>query len=41
MWVEAKRNKVSGVPSIRELVNDAECIDKMLQELASALASVE
>lgn len=41
MWVEAKRNGVSGVPSARELVHDAEDIDKMLQELAIALKEVE
>lgn len=38
MWIEAKRNGVSGVPATRELVHDAEDIDKMLQELASALS---
>lgn len=40
MWIEAKHNGVSGVPSVRELVHDAEDIDKMLQEIASALAEV-
>lgn len=40
MWIEAKHNGVSGVPSTRELVHDAEDIDKMLQEIASALAEV-
>lgn len=39
MWVEARQNGVSGVPSVRELVHDAEEIDKMLQELAAKLAS--
>lgn len=41
MWVEAKNNGVGGIPSIRELVKDAEDIDKMLQELAIALCKVE
>ena len=42
MWIEARRNGVRGVPSsIRELVEDAEDIDKMLEELADALAEVE
>lgn len=40
MWIEARRNGTSGVPSARELVKDAEDIDKMLQELAIALAEV-
>lgn len=41
MWVEARRNKVAGVPSIKELVKDAEDIDAMLKELAEALFAVE
>jgi len=41
MWIEAKRNGTSGVPSTRELVHDAEDIDKELQELAAALAEAE
>lgn len=41
MWVEARRNKVSGVPSIKELVEDAEAIDRMLKELAEALFAAE
>lgn len=42
MWIEVRRNGVRGVPSsIRELVEDAEDIDKMLEELADALAEVE
>lgn len=40
MWIEAKHNGVSGVPSARELVYDAEDIDKMLHELAAALAEL-
>lgn len=38
MWIEAKQHGTSGVPSARELVHDAEAIDKMLEELADALA---
>ena len=41
MWIEARRNGTSGVPSTRELVKDAEDIDKMLQELAAALSRAE
>lgn len=41
MWIEARRNGVCGVPSTRVLVTDAEAIDKMLQELADALAESE
>lgn len=41
MWVEAKRSGTSGVPSVRRLVIDGEAIDKMLKELAYALAEVE
>ena len=37
MWVEAKQNGVSGVPSIRRLVEDAEAISEMLKTLAGAL----
>lgn len=37
MWVEARRNGVSGVPSTRALCDDAEAIDTMVQELAAAL----
>ncbi|MEG2678803.1 MAG: hypothetical protein RR949_02620 [Oscillospiraceae bacterium] len=37
MWIEARKDGVGGVPSTRELVKDAEDIDKMLQELAAAL----
>lgn len=40
MWVEAKKNLVSGIPSIRRLVEDADDIDKMLDELADALRDV-
>lgn len=41
MWIEAKRNGVGGVPETRELVHDAEDIDKMLQELAIALSEAK
>lgn len=41
MWVEAKRNKVANVPSIKELVEDAQAIDDMLRELACALFEAE
>lgn len=37
MWVEARRNGTSGVPSVRRLAIDAEAIDEMLKELAYAL----
>lgn len=40
MWVEARRNGTSGVPTTRRLVEDAEAIDEMLKELAYALAEV-
>lgn len=40
MWVSARRT-VRGVPSIKELVKDAEDIDKMLKELAEALFQAE
>ncbi len=40
MWIEARRNGVSGIPSIRELVEDANDIQGMLYELAEALEAV-
>lgn len=40
MWVEARRNGTSGVPTTRRLAEDAEAIDEMLKELAYALAEV-
>ena len=40
-WVLARRNGTNGIPSIRDLVHDAEAIDKMLQELAQALFAAE
>ena len=40
LWVDGRGKH--GVPfRVRELVEDAEAIDKMLQELAAALAEVE
>lgn len=41
MWILARRNGVAGVPSTRELVEDAEAIKKMLRELADALTGTE
>lgn len=41
MWVEAKSNGVSGVPSIRELVKDAEEIDAMILKLSQTLREME
>lgn len=40
MWVGARRNGTSGVPSIRRLAIDAEQIDEMLKVLAYALTEV-
>jgi hypothetical protein len=37
LWVEARKNGVGGVPSIKELVEDADAIKEMLEELASAI----
>lgn len=40
MWVKSRGQ--NGVPgTIRELLDDAEAIDKMLQDLAAALAETE
>lgn len=41
MWIEGKENGTAGVPSTRELVCDAEEIEKMLQELSDALNNLE
>lgn len=41
MWVEARKNGVSGVPPTRTLVADAEAIDDMLEHLAYALVNIE
>ena len=40
-WIGAKKNGTAGVPSAVTLVRDATAIDKMLEELADALAEVE
>lgn len=39
MWIEAKKNGVEGIPSVRELVKDADDIAEMLEDLAIALAN--
>lgn len=39
MWVETRENGVSGVPSTRRLIEDAEDIYEMLKELAGAVIS--
>lgn len=41
MWIDAKRNGTSGIPSIRELCDDAEEIGKMLEQLANAVCKIE
>lgn len=41
MWIEAKRNGISGVPSIRKLVDDAEEIDSMILKLSQTLREME
>lgn len=41
MWVEAKINGRQGIPSIRELVFDADNIENMLSSLAMELRKVE
>lgn len=41
MWIGARRSGTRGVPSIKELVKDAEDIDAMLKELAEALFAAE
>ena len=40
MWLEGRRNGVSGVPDLKTLTKDADDIKLMLNELASALESV-
>lgn len=37
LWLEAKRNGVSGVPSVVDLVKDQQDIEQMLYDLWSAL----
>lgn len=39
--MEAKRNGFRGVPSLKELVEDADAIDSMIEELYDALHEVE
>lgn len=39
--MEAKKNGFGGVPSLKELVEDADAIEKMLEELYDALSDVE
>lgn len=41
MHMEAKKRGVVGVPPLKELVRDADAIDKMLEELYDALHEVE
>lgn len=41
MHMEAKKHGVSGVPSLKELVEDADAIDEMIEELYDALHAVE
>lgn len=41
MWVEAKHNRsTNGIPSVRELVEDAAAINEMLKELSDAFIAV-
>ena len=39
--MEAKKNGSQGVPSLKELVEDADAIEKMIEELYDALHDVE
>lgn len=41
MWLEAKKNGTPGVPSVYDLVHDADDIEKMLEELSDALMEVD
>ena len=41
MHMEAKKHGVSGVPSLKELVADADAIEEMIEELYDALHEVE
>lgn len=41
MWVEAKNHGTAGVPSIRELVEDAQDIKNMLDELADKVSEYD
>ena len=40
MWIEARENGVIGIPSTRQLVEDAEDISEMLKELAYSVMYV-
>ncbi len=39
MWLDAKRNGVSGVPDVVTLVEDAKAIQEMLDDIATDVAS--
>ena len=41
MWIEAKQNGTQGVPGARQIVHDAEEIEKELDELAFELQEAE
>lgn len=41
MWIMARRNGTSGVPSTAELVEDAKAIEDMLEELSRRVADPE
>lgn len=41
MWIEARKNGVSGVPATRRLCEDAEAISEMLKEFAGAVLGLE
>ena len=41
MWIEAKQSGTQGVPGARQIVNDAEEIEKELDELAFELQEAE
>lgn len=38
MWIMAKESGTPGIPTVRELVHDAEKIESMLEDLAIAVA---
>ena len=39
MWILARRNGVEGVPSTKELIQDASDISEMLKKLATSLSN--
>lgn len=41
MWIEARHNGVGGIPSIRVLVEDADAIERMLEELADKVRELK